>query len=183
MAFDTLYVTVQPGLLRYLRGLVGEDAEDVASEAWLQIVRDLPRLRDTHGFRGWAATIARHRALDHLRHHKRHPSVATPIEDLVQLPAHGRDPSDEAAAAVSTEAAIALIASLPRDQAEAVLLRVVMGLDAKAAAVVLGKRPGSVRVAAHRGLRRLAARLAEVPDGAGRPSVTHVALAAPKQVR
>jgi RNA polymerase sigma-70 factor (ECF subfamily) len=48
-------VTVQPGLLRYLRGLVGQDAEDVASEAWLNIARDLPGLRDTHGFRGWAA--------------------------------------------------------------------------------------------------------------------------------
>lgn len=183
LAFDTLYVTIQPGLLRYLRGLVGEDAEDVASEAWLQIVRDLPELRDTQGFRGWAATIARHRALDHLRHHKRRPAVATPIEDLVQLPAYGRDPSDDAVAAVSTEAAVALIASLPPDQAEAVLLRVVMGLDAKAAATVLGKRPGAVRVAAHRGLRRLAARLAEVPDSAGRPSVTRAALATPKQVR
>jgi RNA polymerase sigma-70 factor (ECF subfamily) len=159
------------------------DAEDVASEAWLQIVRDLPGLRDTRGFRGWAATIARHRALDHLRHHKRRPAVPTPIEDLAQLPAYGVDPGDEAMAAASTEAAVALIASLPRDQAEAVLLRVVMGLDAKAAAAVLGKRPGSVRVAAHRGLRRLAARLTEVPDGVGRQPVTRTTLAAPKQVR
>jgi RNA polymerase sigma-70 factor (ECF subfamily) len=182
-AFDTLYVTVQPGLLRYLRGLVGGDAEDVASEAWLQIVRDLPGLREPNGFRGWAATIARHRALDHLRHHKRRPSVATPIEELVQLPAYGPDPGDDAVAAVSTEAAIALIASLPRDQAEAVLLRVVVGLDAKAAAAVLGKRPGSVRVAAHRGLRRLAARLTEVPEGSDRQPVTRIAFVAPKQVR
>lgn len=182
-AFDTLYVTVQPGLLRYLRGLVGAEAEDVASDAWLQIVRDLPGLRDPHGFRGWAATVARHRALDHLRHHKRRPAVATPTEDLVELPAHDRDPSDEAVAAVATEAAVALIASLPRDQAEAVLLRVVMGLDAKAAAAVLGKRPGSVRVAAHRGLRRLAARLAEAGDDVDRLPVTRAAYAAPKQVR
>jgi RNA polymerase sigma-70 factor (ECF subfamily) len=42
------------------------------------------------------------------------------------------------------------------DQAEAVMLRVVLGLDAQAAAKVLGKRPGAVRMAAHRGLRRLA---------------------------
>jgi RNA polymerase sigma-70 factor (ECF subfamily) len=131
-AFDTLYVTVQPGLLRYLRGLVGQDAEDVASEAWLHIVRDLPGLRDTSGFRGWAATIARNRALDHLRHHKRRPAVATPIEDLAQLPTQHPDPGDEAIEAVSTDAALALIASLPRDQAEAVLLRVVVGLDTAA---------------------------------------------------
>ena len=52
-----------------------------------------------------------------------------------------------------------LIATLPRDQAEAVILRAVIGLDAKAAAHVLGKRPGAVRTAAYRGLRTLADRL------------------------
>jgi RNA polymerase sigma-70 factor (ECF subfamily) len=179
-AFDTLYVTVQPGLLRYLRGLVGDDAEDVAADAWLQIARDLPRLRDTEGFRGWAAAVARHRALDHLRHHKRRPVVATPDEDLALLVAHHQDPADEAMETVSTETALALIASLPADQAEAVLLRVVMGLDTKAAAAVLGKRPGAVRVAAHRGLRRLAARLAEAPDALDRQRVTSAPRATPE---
>jgi RNA polymerase sigma-70 factor, ECF subfamily len=182
-AFDTVYVKVQPGLLRYLRGLVGDDAEDVASEAWLQIVRDLPKLRDVHGFRGWAAAIGRHRALDHLRREKRRPAIATPDNDLVHLVAQDPDPADDAAAAVATDAAIALIASLPRDQAEAVLLRVVMGLDAKAAAAVLNKRPGSVRVAAHRGLRRLAARLTDTPETVRRRPVTPIAVAAPKKVR
>ena len=57
---------------------------------------------------------------------------------------------------INRDAALALIARLPRDQAEAVLLRVVVGLDAKAAAKVLGKRAGAVRTAAHRGLRALA---------------------------
>jgi len=37
-----------------------------------------------------------------------------------------------------------------------VLLRTVLGLDAARAAAVLGKRPGAVRTAAHRGLRTLA---------------------------
>jgi RNA polymerase sigma-70 factor (ECF subfamily) len=62
---------------------------------------------------------------------------------------------------VSTDWAITLIATLPRDQAEAVLLRVVMGLDAATVGRVLGKRPGAVRTATHRGLRRLAERLGE----------------------
>src|SRR5215467_1572713 len=122
IAFDHLYVTIQPGLLRYLRGLVGDDAEDVASEAWLQIVRDLPGLRDVHGFRGWAAAIARHQALDHVRHHKRRPFTATAAEDLPTLTARDGDPEGEAITAASTDAALALIARLPRDQAEAVLL-------------------------------------------------------------
>jgi RNA polymerase sigma-70 factor (ECF subfamily) len=58
--------------------------------------------------------------------------------------------------AVSTDAAIALIASLSRDRAEAVLLRVVMGLDAQTAGQVLGRRAGAVRTAARRGPRLLA---------------------------
>jgi RNA polymerase sigma-70 factor, ECF subfamily len=65
-AFRVLYRDVQPRLLRYLRAMVGDDAEDVASEAWLHIARDLPGFSgDSDGFRGWAATIARHRGLDH----------------------------------------------------------------------------------------------------------------------
>src|SRR4051794_1046382 len=65
-AFRGLYREVQPGLLRYLRALVADDAEDVASETWLQIARDLRTFRGTEGFRAWAARIGRNRALDHL---------------------------------------------------------------------------------------------------------------------
>ncbi len=58
--------------------------------------------------------------------------------------------------ALATGHTMSLIAQLPQDQAEAVILRVVVGLDAKSAAETLGKRPGAVRTAAHRGLKRLA---------------------------
>jgi RNA polymerase sigma-70 factor (ECF subfamily) len=155
-AFRVLYRSVQPALLRYLRVLVGEDAEDVASEAWLQIARDLASFRgDVDGFRGWATTIARHRAMDHLRRQRRRPIVAGPVEDLADR-SGPEETAESAVDAVATDAALALIGRLPRDQAEAVLLRVVVGLDVKAAARVLGKRPGAVRTAAYRGLRKLA---------------------------
>ncbi|HET8684724.1 MAG TPA: sigma-70 family RNA polymerase sigma factor [Micromonosporaceae bacterium] len=162
-AFRVLYREVQPGLLRYLRGLVGEDADDVASEAWLQIARDIRTFRDQGaGFRGWAARVARNRALDHLRRHRCRPVTLVPAELLADV-ADRYDVADEAVTAAATRSAIALVATLPRDQAEAILLRTVMGLDAIAAARVLGKRPGSVRTAAWRGLRRLAA-LLEAPS-------------------
>ena len=41
------------------------------------------------------------------------------------------------------------------------MLRVVAGLDTDTVALLVGRSPGAVRVAAHRGLRRLAAILAE----------------------
>jgi RNA polymerase sigma factor (sigma-70 family) len=158
-AFAVAYRIVQPGLLGYLRGIVGDDAEDVASDAWLEIARDLGRFRgDGAGFRGWTATIARHRALDHLRRQKVRPRPATLEQDVLELPGP-HSTLDQALEALSTERALELVRTLPRDQAEAVLLRVVVGLDGPAAARVLGKRPGAVRTAAHRGLKRLAARL------------------------
>jgi RNA polymerase sigma-70 factor (ECF subfamily) len=167
-AFPSLYRAIQPGLLRYLRALVGDDAEDVASEAWLQITRDLRRFTGNGGFHAWALTRARNRATDHLRHLGRRPAVPTPIEQLPDLEDDG-DAGEQAADLMSTDAAIALIASLPRDQGEAVLLRVVAGLDAKTAAQVLDKSPGAVRMAACRGLRRLAECLEELGVEAGAP--------------
>jgi len=154
-AFRTLYRQIQPRLLRYVRTLVGDDAEDVTSETWLHVARDITTFSgDIDGFRAWTATIARHRALDHLRYHKRRPTENTPTSALPDLPA----PDDTATAAldtISTQTALALIARLPHDQAEIVLLRTVIGLDAKTVAKILGKRPGAVRTAAHRALRRL----------------------------
>jgi RNA polymerase sigma-70 factor, ECF subfamily len=171
-AFCALYDAVQPGLLRYLRALVGRDAEDVASEAWLQIVRDLRSYRgDGAGFQAWAASVARHRAMDHLRRLSRRPAKAVEVEQLEQV-ASSEDPAARAVEAIATDAAIALIATLPRDQAEAVLLRVVVGLDAEAAAQVLGKRAGAVRTAAYRGLRRLAQRLQQHDVAATSPPET-----------
>ncbi|MET9032201.1 RNA polymerase sigma factor [Streptomyces mirabilis] len=158
-AFALAYRIVQPGLLGYVRGIVGDDAEDVASDAWLEIARDLGRFKgDGAGFRGWTATIARHRALDHLRRQKVRPRATGLENDVLELPGT-HSTHDQALESLSTERALELVARLPRDQAEAVLLRVVVGLDGPAAARVLGKRPGAVRTAAHRGLKRLARQL------------------------
>ncbi|WP_245667319.1 RNA polymerase sigma factor [Actinomadura macra] len=159
-SFRLLYRDVQPRLIRFAGAMVGGDAEDVTSEAWLQISRDLHAFRgDLDGFRGWTATITRHRALDHLRRRSRRPASDLPVEELVTMAAEG-DTESLALDGLATGDALRLICDLPRDQAEAVLLRVVMGLDAKSAGKVLGKRAGAVRTAAYRGLRRLAERLA-----------------------
>lgn len=184
-AFRQLYRAHQPALLRYLRVLVGEDAEDVASEAWLQIARDLRGFSGTwDGFRGWTATIARHRAMDLLRAQRRRPVSAGPIEQLTEIHAAGDDTAARALELVSTDAAVALIASLPPDLAEAIMLRVVVGLDAKATGSILGKRAGAVRTAAYRGLKQLAQRLAEPkqPPPKTRP-VTQIRGAALKEMR
>jgi RNA polymerase sigma-70 factor, ECF subfamily len=155
-AFRVLYRAVQPGLLRYLYALVGDDAEEVTSETWQQIAQDLRSYREEGiGFRAWAVSIARQRAMDRLRRHHRRPTVAAPADEFLPL----MGPDTQAIDAVSTRAAIDWIVTLPREQAEAILLRVVVGLDAESTAHVLGKRVGAVRTAAYRGLRTLAEHL------------------------
>jgi RNA polymerase sigma-70 factor (ECF subfamily) len=111
------------------------------------------------GFRGWTATIVRNRAFDHLRSMARRPT--TPLEEYFLDRPADRDTEAMASENLTTAAALKLIGTLPPDQAEAVLLRTVIGLDAPAAAAILGKRPGAVRVAAHRGLRALGRTLDE----------------------
>jgi RNA polymerase sigma-70 factor, ECF subfamily len=174
-----LWRALNPPLLRYARVMVGDAAEDVASETWLSAAREIRGFRgDADGFRVWLFRIARHRALDELRRSGRRS------EDLVGLWTEERpareDTADQAVERLDTARALRLIARLPRDQAEAVLLRAVVGLDVAQCADVLGKRSGAVRVAAVRGLRRLAVLLSEeppggTPDGAGggsRPRTT-----------
>lgn len=165
LAFRSVYRSVHPRLLGYVRTLVGDgDAEDVTSEAWLQIARDLDSFTgDADRFRGWAARIARNRALDHIRMRGRRPAVGG---DETELTGHAAesDTAGEAMESLSTCRTMELIAQLPQDQAEAVVLRVVVGLDAKSAAETLGKRPGAVRTAAHRGLKKLAELLGAEED-------------------
>ncbi|MEV0899318.1 RNA polymerase sigma factor [Actinoplanes sp. NPDC049802] len=191
-AFRLLYRAQQPALVRYLRVLVGEDAEDVASESWLQIARDLRTFSgDWDGFRGWTATIARHRAMDLLRARRRRPQAIAPVEFLTEMSA-ADDTADRAMELVGTDAAVALIATLPPEMAEAVMLRVVVGLDATSTGRILGRRAGAVRTAAYRGLRQLAAKLAQresrhPPEPPRAPSwspaVTTSAAAALKEMR
>jgi RNA polymerase sigma-70 factor (ECF subfamily) len=158
--FVTLYRALHPLVLRYASALVGGEAEDVVAEAWFQVVRDLASFTgDVDGFRGWVSTVVRHRALDHLRARARRPVVLDDLVALAERPA-GDDTPAAAFQRLETARAVALVATLPREQAEAVLLRAVVGLDVAQAAAVLGKRPVAVRVAAHRGLRRLGATLA-----------------------
>lgn len=170
-AFTRVFRAVQPVVLRYLRTLAGDAAEDLAAETWVHVIRGLPRFEgDESGFRAWVVTIARSRWVDHVRRAGRAPET---LDDshAVDLPAR-RQVEDQVEELFSTEEALALIRRLPPDQAEVLVLRIVADLDVAATAAVVGRRPGTVRVLAHRGLRRLEQMLrsAEV----GRPvGVTH----------
>jgi RNA polymerase sigma-70 factor, ECF subfamily len=154
--FLELWQGLQPSLLRYLRVLNCDDPDDVASETWLQVVRDLHRFDGgDREFRRWLFTIGRNRVIDAARSRQRRR--ATPAADGLDEVADEQTVEEQVLDGLAIKKAIALLADLPRDQAEAVALRVIAGLDTSAVADILGKSSGAIRVALHRGLRALAA--------------------------
>jgi len=159
-AFAELYRQTQPMLVRYLRVTTGQQAEDIASQTWVRVIESLGSFEGPEpGFRRWVVAIGRNIWIDELRRSGRRP------EELVAETPERPDDTDRvdpalvAQARLSTEAALALVATLPPDQAEMVGLRVLVGLDVAEVAELVGKSPGAVRVAVHRGLRRLRERL------------------------
>jgi RNA polymerase sigma-70 factor (ECF subfamily) len=159
-AFSVLWRDANPVLLRYLRMVTPAHAEDVAAETWVQVLRGLAHFTgDEAAWRAWLFTNARRRVLDQVRHRARHPSE--PLDDLhaAHLP-RTADAAQVAMDNIATERAIALVSQLPAQQAEVIMLRVVAGLDTETVAQMVGRSPGAVRVAAHRGLKKLATMLA-----------------------
>jgi RNA polymerase sigma-70 factor, ECF subfamily len=159
-AVAALWRDVHPRLLRYLRVAAGaEAAEDLASEIWLDVAGGLRRFDgDRTSFLRFVFTICRRRVIDAGRRAGRRRTELMPPDALA---AAGPAAVDDVDAGLALDAALARLAALPRDQAEVILLRVVVGLDADTVGDVLGKRPGTVRVLQHRGLERLAKAVGE----------------------
>jgi RNA polymerase sigma-70 factor (ECF subfamily) len=153
-AFRLLYRDLHPRLLRYLRVLGIDEADRIAAQVWRQLAREpwVSRGGGCVRLRGRAAAIARIRAGDYLA--RMSPARSTcGASDAAASP---RPALTVAEGEMSTDEAIALIAALPGDQAEALMLRVVIGLDATAAARVMGTSTAAVHTASVRALSNLA---------------------------
>ena len=172
-ALTALYREFHGALLGFLYGLVPNEAEDLAAEAWIDIARALPTFQgDSTEFRRLLFTIARRRAIDHGRMRTRRQTEPVDLR-FVPLP----DPDDDPASAVSdldaSRRAIRRITELLHpQQAEVVLLRVVAGLNVAETARVIGRSPNAVSVLQTRALQRLAKRIGvdrDLTTGAAKP--------------
>ena len=143
------------------------DPEDLASTVWIEVASALPRFSgDEQDFRRWLFTIAARRRIDDIRAGKRRAErlereQRTAVIDRMDGTASSVEQHDE------LERAIAIIRTLPTDQAEAVLLRVLGDFSVSEVAEIMGRREGAVRVLVHRGLKRLSTRPG-VTDGPSR---------------
>ncbi len=157
-ALGDLFHDLHPRIYRYLRVLEPGEAEDLASDVWLDVAAALDRFEgDERGLRMLAFTIARRRMTEAQRRGSRHPSFPAEVDHWHEEPASS-EADEEAMTELATEEALAQVAGLSDDQAEVLLLRVLGGLPVEDVARVLSRRPGTVRLIQDRALRKLAER-------------------------
>jgi len=160
-AIDTLLRQIRPMVLRYCRARLERisghyhAADDVAQEVCIAVVSALPRYRDMgRPFVSFVFGIASHKVADAMRSAARQ---AIPMQDLPDGPDDMPGPEELAVAYLEAERARALLARLPAQQRELLVLRVLSGLSAEETGRALGMSAGAVRVAQHRALARLRA--------------------------
>lgn len=154
-AFAKIMSTFEGRTLAYLRGIVGDDAEDAQQELWLAVYRHLGGLADPGAFRTWLFRSTRHRAIDFLRRRKREHELIDDIPvDTVAIPAADSEGDDEGGP-IDEKALTAALMAMPPPQREVMLLRYRDGLSYQEIATVVGRPIGTVRTRLHHAMKRL----------------------------
>ena len=150
-AFERLFEQFAERTHRYLRGLVGDSADDVQQEVWLAVYRGIARLAAPHAFRTWLFRTTRHRALDFLRSRKREAELLADtdlaaVEELVAAPE-----SNPGGSELAWEQLDALSAA----HREVLLLKYRDDMSYEQIALVIGCSIGTVRSRLHFAKQRL----------------------------
>lgn len=155
---EALYRDLAPSVLGYLRAQGAVEPEDLASDAFVGVVRGLRRFRGGEkGFRSWVFSIVHRRLVDERRALARRrdepidPAGLAAVDDRA-----GGDAEAEALAEVGARWALEAVSRLSPDQRSAVLLRVLADLPLDEVARILGKSLGAVKSLQRRGLLALA---------------------------
>ena len=163
-AAERVLELVQPGVVRYCRSRVGGSeranlsADDVAQEVLIAVLSALPGYRDQgRPFMAFVYGIAPHKVADAHRGAARNKS--DPVEYLPEVLSDDTGPEDHLLDGEVSRAVNQLLQTLPEKQREIVRLRVVVGLSAEETAEIVDSTAGAVRVAQHRAMKQLRARI------------------------
>jgi RNA polymerase sigma-70 factor (ECF subfamily) len=160
-AMAALLEQLRPGVVRYCRAKLGRvggaytTADDVAQEVCIALLRALPRYRDQgRPFTAFVYAIAAHKVADAQRAAARNAGP-TPVDRLLERPDAAPGPEQQAVSTDLARRLSVLLAQLPEQQREIVVLRVAAGLSAEEVGVIVGMSAPAVRVTQSRALARL----------------------------
>lgn len=158
--FAPLYERYFPRIYAYCLRRVehAQEAEDLASQIFTQAMSNLDQYRGGM-VAAWLFRIAHNTVINHSRRPQ-----AVSLDDLPEIPIDWGDPADALIKTESHERLRQLVARLPTEQQDLLLLKVVGGLTAEQIGAVVGKSAGATRVALHRIIRQLR-QMYEEPEG------------------
>lgn len=159
-ALRALYEELSPRVHGYLAARGARDPEDLTSEVFLTV---FPRLATVSGgaagLRTLVFSVAHARLVDDLRRQSRR-SPTVPYEEWHDDRTTASS-EDQAVDRVRTLEVRALLDSLPADQRDVLLMRVVADLSVEQTAEAIGRSTGAVKQLQRRGLLALRALLQE----------------------
>jgi RNA polymerase sigma-70 factor (ECF subfamily) len=157
-AFAQLYRRHADRVYRYLLVRLADEhvAQDVTAQTFLAALERLATYRGEGEFISWLLAIARNKAADALR--SRSSTLSLEAADALASPQPSPDQVVEAR--LRLDAVARALRSIAPERAEALALRVVGGLSAAEAGVVMGKSEAAVKMLVSRAIHDLRERLA-----------------------
>jgi RNA polymerase sigma-70 factor (ECF subfamily) len=175
----TAAVKAYHGLMLHLaRAIVGDAiAEEVVQEAWLAVLKALPRFEGRSSLKTWILRIVSNTAKSRLRHESRTVSLEDadddqPIVDPSRFRKNGHwsqpnstwhadTPDDLRASGELRDCIKDVLASLPIQQRVAITLRDMQGMDMESICKILEVSESNGRVLIHRARSRIQAAIEE----------------------
>lgn len=144
--FERYYAKIYRGL--YYRTRTVQDAEDLASEVFVKMVRSIRR--QSGNFEAWLHMIAKNTLTDYYRRNAARKETGADERTLEALPEAQKDAPGLTGAELKTA-----INKLTGEQQEVIVLRFIEGHDTEATARITGKTIGAVKALQFRGLAAL----------------------------
>lgn len=159
-AWADIYSELAGPVTGYLRSRGAKEPEDLSSEVFYQVARDIHRFKgDESKFRSWVFVIAHRRLIDARRAEGRRP--ITVDEPVSTKDISAGDVEREVMAQLSTAEVQIILDSLTDDQRDVLSLRIVADLTLEETASVMGKRVGAIKALQRRALASVKAQIDE----------------------
>lgn len=152
-SLSVLYRRYVTEIYRYAYRQVGnrEDAEDLTSQIFLQVVRSIGGYQPQGHFRAWVYGISKKVIVDWWRKYYRTPTL--PLEDFLELEPVQRAGTTEANPGAEP-AVQRLLAQLPERYREVLTLRFLRGYSLEETAEAMGISLANAKVLQHRAVKR-----------------------------
>ena len=121
-AFDQIMRELQQGLIFFLQSYVHsyESAEDLAEETFVELLIHKGRFRGQSSLKTYLFSVARHKAIDHIRKEQRRPAVG--LEEITERVSEDPGPEEQLLSKERAQVIAEAIESLPKEYREVLRL-------------------------------------------------------------